>query len=188
MTVKELFSHVGISNFGCVRWGEHLPCSKPGIYMVSTSKLPEEPAFASQPNFNDAAIQKWIDRLPGFRIDGVPPPTLATLKNELAQSWLPNESVLYIGQTTRPLSKRVAEYYDTDLGASKPHSGGQWLKTLSNMEELFVYYALTERNPKEVESELLNYFYSLAGELPFANLEGPKVRKKHRLHGQRDKK
>ncbi len=84
MTVKELFSHVGISNFGCVRWGEHLPCSKPGIYMVSTSKLPEEPAFASQPNFNDAAIQKWIDRLPGFRIDGVPPPHAGNFKKRVS--------------------------------------------------------------------------------------------------------
>ncbi len=155
--------------------------------MVSTSKLPEEPAVASQPNFNDAAIQKWIDRLPEFRIDGVPP-TLETLKNRLAQFWLPNESVLYIGQTTSSLSKRLAQYYNTELGAKGPHSGGQWLKTLSNMDELFVYYAQTERKPKEVESELLNYFHSQAKKLPFANLEGPKGRKEHGLRGQRDKK
>lgn len=187
MTVKELFSHVGISNSKHVRWGDEVESSQQGIYIVSTSDLPEEPAVANQPKFNDAAIQKWIDRLPDFRIDGVRP-TLTTLKNRLAQFWLPNESVLYIGQTKSSLSKRIAQYYKTELGAKGPHSGGQWLKTLGNMEDLFVYYAPTTERPKDVEDKLLNYFYSQAGELPFANLERPQGRKKHGLQGQRDPK
>jgi len=189
MTVKELFSLVGISKFGCVRWGQKLECSQQGVYIVSTSKLPEEPAVTGQPKFNDTAIQKWIERLPGFTIDGVRP-NLTTLKNRLAQFWLPNESVLYIGQTKNSLSKRVTQYYDTELGAPKPHSGGQWLKTLDNMEALYVYYAPIERgrDPEDVESDLLNYFHFQAGELPFANLKGPNGRKKHGLQGQRDPK
>jgi len=160
------------------------------IYIVSTSNLLEEPAVANQPNFNDATIQKWIDRLPNFTIDGVRP-TLTTLKNRLAQFWFPNESVLYIGQTKSSLSKRIVQYYDTELGAKGPHSGGQWLKTQGNMEALYVYYAPIERDrdPEHVETELLNYFHSQAGELPFANLEVHHRRKKqHGLQGQRDSK
>lgn len=186
MTVKELFSHAGISAFRCVRWGQKMNCPCQGIYIVSNSGDPESPAAAVQPDFNDAEIRKWIDRLPGFTLDGVRP-DVESLKNRLARFWFPNESVLYIGQTESDLSKRVNQYYKTELGARKPHSGGQWLKTLRRIDALYVYYAPVE-NPIAVESELLRYFCDKAGEYPFANLEGPNGRKRHGLKGQRDPK
>lgn len=187
MTIKELFLHIGITNFRQARWGQEIECSQPGVYIISSSRAPEDSIQDSQPNFNDVAILKWINRLPEFTLDGMRP-NVEALKKRLEEFWCPNETILYIGQTNRSISKRVDEYYKTVLGARTPHSGGQWLKTLRNIDSFYVYYAPTI-NPKTQESNLLDYFYNSVGKLPFANLEGPeRKKKKHGLKGQRDSK
>ena len=186
MTVTELFKQIGITaNIGKVRWGTTFNCSLPGIYIVSTSGDPNA-GLSGEPRFDEQAIQSWIDRLPDFTLDDKKP-TVETLVQRLRSFWLPEENVLYIGKTDAALKRRVNAYYKTELGARKPHSGGQWLKTLRNIDELFVYYAPTDR-PEENEAALLKYFYDSAGELPFANLEGPYGRKPHGLRNQRDSK
>lgn len=95
--------------------------------------------------------------------------------------------MLYIGKTSSALKKRIRAYYKTELGAGSPHSGGQWLKTLKNLFQLYVHYAVSD-SPEADESKLLAYFKQRAGELPFANLTGPDGRKQHGMVKQREER
>ena len=184
MTAKELFDQIGIQSFQSVKWGCPVPCMGQGIYIVSSSaKADVENASPVAPLFDDAMIQRWIDRLPLFTLDGVKP-TVESLKERLSEFWYPKENVLYIGMTTSSLQGRVSDYYYTPIGAKRPHSGGQWIKTLANLEQMHVYYAPSSQ-PKADEYAMLAYFFSKAGELPFANLEGPNGRKRHGMQKQR---
>ena len=125
-------------------------------------------------------------------------PTEKELAERIAQFWLPDEPVLYIGLTTRPLRRRVAEYYKTPLGARKPHAGGHFLKTLETLDRLFVHSAGCAE-PHTAEDAMLNAFCAgvSAGArqrladperpFPFANLEWPRgTRKKHGLTGTKE--
>lgn len=185
-TVKELFQQVGITRCDTVKWDETCPETRAGLYIVSLCADPAASTGLKQPVFDNEAIQAWIDRLPAFRLDGARP-TLETLKKRLSDFWLPTENVLYIGQTGSALGKRIRAYYRTPLGDRKPHSGGQWLKTLKNLPELYVHYAVSG-NPTADEAKLLAYFKEKAGKLPFANLEGPDGRKQHGMVKQREER
>lgn len=191
MTVKQLFGHIGIQNFKCVEWGRTFMCSTPGLYIISTSGSPDKETVntASEPCFSDESINNWIKRLPDFTIDGVRP-TPDIVKSRLKKFWLPSENVVYIGQTGTDLGKRVNAYYRTPLGDKRPHSGGQWIKTLENIDRLFVYYASvpSKTEARNLESRLLAFFESETGMLPFANLEGGLTgRKPHGMKNQREK-
>jgi hypothetical protein len=125
-------------------------------------------------------------------------PSEIELMERVASFWLPDEPVLYIGLTTRPLRQRVSEYYKTPLGARKPHAGGHFLKTLENIDELFVHSAECSE-PRAAEDAMLKAFCSGISEssqrrlhdpqhpFPFANLEWPQgVRKRHGLKGAKE--
>lgn len=183
-TVKDLFKQVGITECDTVKWGETCPSSAKGLYIVSLCADPATKSGLKTPVFNEAQIQQWIDRLPDFRIDGQRP-TVASLKKRLLEFWHPTETILYIGQTGSTLKKRIGAYYRTPLGDRKPHSGGHWLKTLQNLPDLYVHYAASD-NPVGDEAKMLAYFKQQAGEIPFANLEGPDGRKPHGLQNQRE--
>lgn len=163
-------------------------CPGPGLYVVSTFCSADGDGVSPiEAEFNDGAIGYWINRLPDFKIDGVKP-DVESVKERLAEFWIPEENILYIGQTGKNLDKRVLDYYNTPLGDKRPHSGGQWIKTLRKINELYVYYAGVHSKDDAVrlETEMLKFFISEVGELPFANLEGPNGRKRHGLKNQRE--
>ncbi|HEX3425081.1 MAG TPA: hypothetical protein VHT30_03050 [Acidimicrobiales bacterium] len=121
---------------------------------------------------------------------------MESLAGRIAALWLPDEVVLYIGQTSSRLSTRVAEYYRTSLGARGPHSGGWPLKLLTNLENLYVYWASTD-SFLPAESTMIHHFVShvsqtsrqllwdTAHPLPFANLVGAGHRRLHGITGAR---
>lgn len=131
-------------------------------------------------------------------MDDNPNPTVEEIVDRLSKFWLPDESILYIGQTTRQtLKARVNQYYKTCLGHPRPHAGGHWIKTLSILDKTFVHYADCD-NPKSTEDALISHFVSGISSdtkkllfdsehpFPFANLEFPKGnRKKHGITGSR---
>ncbi|MDP9342523.1 MAG: hypothetical protein M3Q23_10630 [Actinomycetota bacterium] len=93
--------------------------------------------------------------------------------------------------------RTLDDYYATLLGARSPHSGGFFLKLLTNLDELHVHFAACE-DPVFAEDAMLRGFCAgvspetLAGLLdpahpfPFANLEWPLgVRKAHGIRGAR---
>jgi hypothetical protein len=98
--------------------------------------------------------------------------------------WLPDEAIVYIGKATS-LYSRVGGYYSTLLGDKRPHAGGHWIKTLTNLASLTVHYTeiCDGRNPEDVEKAMMFAFAKgVVGTtktnhpqpslmIPFANLE-----------------
>ena len=191
-TVSDLFEAVSLERTGIVPWLDSVPSNEPGVYIVSLS--PEfylNGRVFKQAPIDPAAISKWIGRVPRLELDKSPGPPPDELMKRIGEFWLPDESVLYIGQTTSSLRKRVRQYLKTPLGDRKPHAGGHWIKTLSILNETFVHFAKSP-DPKGVEQELLQAFVDRVSRktrnglrdperpFPFANLEFPPGnRKRH---------
>lgn len=201
-TIQRLFNHFNLKEYHRICWATRFAERRQGIYIVSTSdQADRHNGISKEPQLSNTIILKWIEKLPNFRLDNVVP-TLQTLKLRLSEFWLPDESILYIGKApTRKngsgISKRVTEYFDTVIGDGRPHSGGQWIKALSNLSSLFVYYAPCDK-PTEMEERMLEFFMNNVSPktlgqlkdkdlpLPFANLRyKPSIDKKHGLKNQR---
>ena len=201
-TIEQLLNHFNLKEFYRISWATKFSEKRQGIYIVSTSNhTNRHNGITITPKLSDIIIQQWIDKLPKFQLDNVSP-TLQTLKHRLLEFWLPDESILYIGKApTRKngsgISKRVREYFDTAIGDGRPHSGGQWIKVLSNISSLFIYYVPCDK-PGEIEDKMLEFFMNNVSPntlnqlkdkelpLPFANLRyKPSIDKKHGLKNQR---
>ena len=199
-TVRQLFNHFNILEFGKVKWGTTFNEKKQGVYVVSTSSDPDKHlGITDSPNFDDLQIKLWLSKLQNFQVDGVPA-TLTNLKNRLAEFWFPDESILYIGKApTRKngsgISKRVMEYFTTIIGDGGPHSGGQWIKALKDLNNYTVYYGACNK-PTDIEREMMSFFMDNVSEvtlsklydkqlpIPFANIKFT-GNKRHGLKNQR---
>ena len=146
------------------------------------------------------AVAEWIRRVPLMRIDKQIP-TVETLVERLSCFWLPNETILYIAQTDRPLKIRIRELYYQILGERSRHTGGHWLKAISNLESLYIYYSVIENKQRDAENALLTQFHNAANKetdsdpyrvvMPFANRQAPAIepnrkyyRKQHNISSQ----
>jgi transcription elongation factor GreA len=187
ITGAELLRSQDLVADGPVRWGARVPPRGPGVYVV---ELPEP--FAEVP-VDHRAIRAWIERVPSLELDGRRP-TPHQLAARLADFWLPGETVVYVGRTTTSLAGRLAAFYRTPLGDPRPHAGGHWLKTLSVLDRLLIWWAETDA-PEEYEDALLTAFgsridaaavglYDSSLVLPFANLQNALgIRKQHGISG-----
>jgi hypothetical protein len=194
-SVATLLSSVGLEPGGPVRWGEPIPETGSGVYLVSLTSSPDRvngvlPHCPVSASALDALLEAW----PHLRLDGEVRDRDA-LARRLASYWLPDECVLYTGLAGQPLRARVRQYYRTPLGAAKPHKGGWCVKTLCLLDELWVHYAATPDSEK-AEAEMLRAFAAGVSDmtrrrlpardpvLPFANLrDGHWRRKSHGLTG-----
>ena len=200
--VLDLFKESGIKTFSKVQWNENIDSQNEGIYIISLSSNPNQNlGIVISPNFSDKQITQWINKVPNFLIDDNKP-TLDVVKNRLLEFWLPDENILYIGKApkrsnNKGVGNRVAEYYRTILGDGSPHSGGQWIKTLANLKDTYVYYGFSI-NPTEIEFKMLTKFMANVSAttkeklrdtnlpLPFANIRyKTKVDKNHGMKNQR---
>ena len=191
-TVLQLLQSANLTLTGQVRWGEKVPSQSAGVYVVSLSADPTSNAgIRENAPLSLERVQFWIKRAPTIELDGARNPKPEEITNRLSRFWLPDENIVYIGMTTAKLADRVGQYYTTKLGDRRPHAGGHWIKTLSNLDELYVY--CTECSmPNKVEGKMMETFKSGVSEatlsrlwdqdnpFPFANLEYPRGhRKKH---------
>jgi hypothetical protein len=161
---------------GPVLWGRPVPSSRPGVYVV------EWPEVRADAPIELTLVGKWLERLPGLRLDGRRP-TTRELAARLHDFWLPNQLVVYVGMTAGSLGSRLASLYATPLGDRRPYAGGHWLKTLRGLDRARVWWAETAA-PEEYEDALLDAFAASvdaspeaaprlidrAVVLPFANL------------------
>lgn len=191
-TVSALFRNAGLKFDGPVRWSDTVRNDNPGVYVVSLSADPNKNlGILSVAPISIEIISQWIHRVPAIELNGERNPTPDAISNRLAEFWLPDENIIYIGMTTGKLRTRTNQYYNTPLGKSKPHAGGHWLKTLSNLSNLYLYHAAC-KTPKAKEDQLLGYFVlnvsnnaktilrDRTNPFPFANIEYPRgTRKKH---------
>jgi hypothetical protein len=194
-TVKQLFNKLDILDFKQVNWGTTFEEKNQGVYVVSSSNNPDKHlGISDNPLFDDKQIELWLKTVPNFTVSGTQA-SLISIKEHLKEFWFPDESILYIGKApTRGngdgISSRVKEYYRTIIGKGGPHSGGQWIKALSNLNSFTVYYGKSD-NPADTEHKMLEFFMSNVSEttlakiydknlpLPFANIKfrGNKLRK-----------
>jgi hypothetical protein len=117
--------------------------------------------------------------------------------DRISRFWIPDEAILYMGKATK-LSTRLPAYYRTSIGKRSPHSGGFFLKLLSNLDQLWVHYAECN-DPETAEDRMLRRFcenvsqvsrialHDYSHPFPFANLEWPKgTFKAHGLRASRE--
>lgn len=199
LTINKLIQEFDLPPVKKVKWGEQIDTEKEGIYIVSLSDNPN----SNSRDIKDFPISKeilrnWVDKVNGFEIDKNKTFDVDLIAARLSEFWLPDENILYIGKAPKrkngkALGNRVREFYRTEYGEKKPHAGGHWLKSLNQLDDLFVYYTTCE-NPDEIELELLSFFGKNVSNdtkkilrdkellLPFANIELRKgQRKKHGL-------
>lgn len=195
-SVRRLFAAVNLQPEGCVPWRSTLPEKRPGIYVVSlTSNARGVSGGSPRCPVSEAALDQLLRICPELTVDGRTP-TRSRLGDRIASYWLLDETVLYIGLAGTSLRDRVRSYHATPLGASKPHKGGWWLKTLANLDRLYVHYAASD-DVKNDEDEMLRAFASRVSRrsraalpsgdpvIPFANLRDGDYRlRRHRIKGE----
>lgn len=184
----DLLRSVGLLADGPATWGSPIRSNRAGVYVI---ELPT-PVAAAPIDFN--AVGRWLERVPGLTVDGVRP-TGRELAARLHGFWLPDQPVLYVGMSTMSIGARVAAYLRTPLGERRPHAGGYWLKTLSGLDRLRIWWADTSA-AEEYEDALLSEFsakvppetatrlHDSSPVLPFANLQTAEgTRKNHGIRG-----
>ena len=172
-TVNNIFNRFNLTIDGQVKWNTEIKSSDYGVYVVALTDDPDNLITTSKPNFDEVAINGWIQLIKTkgktLMIDGLPA-TVDLIQKRLTQFWLPDETV-YIGKAgptkNRTLRKRINEYYQTTLGCDKCHGGGHWLNTLKDIFELNIFYS--ETNPL-IEKEMIIYFGEQVSEISKANL------------------
>jgi hypothetical protein len=123
-TVIGLLTAAGLEYGGSVLWGTRAPASYPGVYIVALDESPITcDAVLGRAPLSEAAVAELLAARPELRLEASRP-TVAMLADRLAGSWLPDETVLYIGLAGTSVGRRVGQYYSTPLGARSPHSGG----------------------------------------------------------------
>ena len=164
---------------GPVRWGKKVRSDGSGVYVVSLSDTPEKNNNLKEriPICETKIENVWLKNASKMTIDGEKA-KIGKITSFLNEYWLPEENILYIGETS-DLNRRVNECYKHQIGKSKPHSGGQWLHALSICRETFVYFVETTKyfQVKTLLLQNFDFHVQLEGNnydeyvLPFANLE-----------------
>jgi hypothetical protein len=199
-TIAESFAEAALTQGGVVRWGTKPTMSEPGVYIVSLAESPD--AYGGKLIEAPLAVsefQRWLNVCPQLTLDGSRP-TIQQLADRILRFWMPDEVILYIGLAGTSLSTRLGEYYKTPIGAPRPHSGGYFLKLLSNLDQLWVHYGGCA-DPEHAEDVMLRRFCEHVSEdskhalqdpvhpFPFANFEWPRgTRKAHGIGGAREPK
>jgi transcription elongation factor GreA len=176
-TAADLFREVGLRPDGPVLWGRPLTTRAPGIYIVELAEpIPTPPIELNR-------VGKWIESLPGLRLDGERP-TSKSLAARLASLWLPGATVIFAGATGGSLGGRVLALAHHVLGDRRPHPDGHWLHLLRGIERTRIWFGETDA-PEEYLDGLLEAFGATVGpplhadrpaaalSLPWANLRRP---------------
>ncbi len=157
-TVKQLFLESGKDILGVAKWGQSVECNSPGVYVVAITPDADKMVCFDDAPISDKFIERWINCVPHMTLDNESP-TIEALTQRLQNFWLPDETVLYIGKAGTSLKTRVKQYYDTHLGASKPHRGGHWIKVLNIICQLSIYWTTSDNEPANVvEHKFLEVF------------------------------
>ena len=95
---------------------------------------------------------------------------------ELERKWVDGTCVIYIGKaggsrSGATLRKRLSQYMSFGSGKAVGHYGGRLIWQLKDHDDLIVCWkTLSDKEPEEYESFLINSFRDIYGDRPFANL------------------
>ena len=173
ITGPDLLKASSLAVDGPTFWGRPLTANVSGVFVV------ELPAPMPKVSIDATAVREWLERVPDLRLDGKRP-TVAELQSRLASFWLPGQSVLYVGSSSRSIAARLAGMYRTPLGERRPQPAGYWLKTLHDLSKARIWWAATA-DAELYEDAILERFIKMAGALPFGVLVTPSGQ--HRDHG-----
>lgn len=193
-SVRSVLAEAGLVPDGVVRWGELINSDEPGIYVVSSVDDVDAEGHEPRPApIDEIAVARLLELRPELTMDGIRPDSIQ-LAERLAKFWLPDEHIIYIGLAS-DLHNRVNQFYGTPLGARRPHAGGWFLKTLRNVEDVYVHWSKTydcvaaegaaigafvDRVSSHAKAQLRDPPHPF----PFANLEWPPgTRKAHGIRG-----
>lgn len=177
-----IFAAAGLKAAGHVRWGTPVSETASGLYVVAlTDDADSVAGTRAEAPLETRQLERLLLVRPDLQLDDHRPGA-ADLARRLSAFWLRQETVVYIGLATS-LRSRIGAYCRTPLGASRPHAGGWWLKTLGALDELWVHYAPTP-DFKRAERQGLKAFedgvsagaraalHDCERVMPFANLRG----------------
>jgi transcription elongation factor GreA len=134
----DLLRSIGLLADGPVRWGAPVPARRAGLYVVELG------APAATAPLELTRVGKWLERLPGLRLDGEHP-TSRALAARLASLWWPDSTVLYAAGTERSIGGRTAALVAHVPGERQPHPDGQWLHLLRGIDGTArIWWAETE--------------------------------------------
>jgi len=196
-TVRTLMESTGLTWAGAVAWSAHVPLNQPGVYVISASESPRGTTAFGGPPISPLAVQTLLDTRPELLVDGRRP-DVDELTDRLRSMWLPDENILYVGLAGTSVANRVDQYYKTKLGARSPHAGGWPLKTLIDIDQLWVHYAACATADVAEHAMLDTFMTNVSAAsraascdpnlpLPFANLTAPRgPRKQHGITGARE--
>jgi transcription elongation factor GreA len=162
-----LFRAVGLMADGPVVWGRPVPARGSGVFVI------ELPAPLHHAPIELARIGKWLEHVPGLRLDGAVP-TSRALAARLEAFWMPSTRVLFVGTTDGSIGGRIEAIRNTALGDRRPHPGGHWLHALTGLEGARVWWAST-RAVEESEDALLTAFAATIPEAERAALHDPSI-------------
>ena len=171
-TVKQLFDNFGLKIFEHLKWGEKPSYNYGAVYVVSTADNPNRNLNGPEvPEFDEEAFENWKKNNPKVAIDNISQPANNQFILQLLSHWKQKENILYIGKASN-LKKRIGDFYSHKIGKSSPHAGGQWIKALKDIDQLFIYCAKTDY-PEVTEFKLLLKFAELLSGKPFEQIDNP---------------
>lgn len=190
--IKKIFEGFNKEISGHVQWGGRVDCDKPGVYVVAISNSADKQIYLQNAPISEQIIQQWIDYVPKLLLDGMRP-SARSLVERLKKFWLPDETIVFIGNAGRSLEAKIGKFYKTKLGEQAAYTSGHWIMTLSDISQLNIYWTITgAEEARDLEKSFIEMFiknvsqktkselYDSANPLPFANLEYPKGNnKKH---------
>jgi len=151
----DLLREVGLLADGPARWARPTAGRGPGVYLVELVA-----PFAHAP-LELSRVGKWLERVPGLRLDGKRPNSRA-LAARLASLWWPESQVVFAGATTASLGRRVTALATHVPGDRAPHPDGHWLHLLRAGVELRIWWAETDA-PEEYLDAILDTFGAASG-------------------------
>jgi hypothetical protein len=186
ISVDQLFKSFNLKYRGPIKWGNKLDANFNGVYVISLAKSGKTKTPHKSPlKICETTYANWISEAKNLNIQNVPVTDIKQVESYLEKFWKTDQNILYIGESTsktNPIQKRVNQFYIHKVGQKGPHSGGYWLKLISQLENVNIYYAECS-NPREVEFKLLMKFVELqtgksfydltnfSNCFPFANLK-----------------
>ena len=199
-TVSKLLESVKLEPKGVFQWADienwlsNSLDTYCGVYFISLSGCP-----SSNDGLKSAApvcrnsVTEWLERVTQLKIDGHRPNSPDEIVTRLNEFWLPDENILYIGESNS-IKQRIQNLHVHQIGYSSPHSGGHWIQLLSNLDNLYIHYADASNHNEittNIKYRVLAKFMENASAhidrnsriancaLPFANISTKGCKKSH---------